>query len=152
MTFKDEVEVAHRQLEIIGTKNENNDLVPSQQWRDRCSHILGKTKKNLSDVFLVAALPEDGYQSFLEMCRKYEKGLLKDQRAMAKDLQEKPRFKPSYIKCLFGLDVSDRVALLGQVKIFLPFLGVRCPLAYFFASNVFQRILNISKLVIFRIY
>ncbi|XP_028419073.1 uncharacterized protein LOC114544709 [Dendronephthya gigantea] len=52
MTFKDEVEVAHRQLEIIGTKNENNDLVPSQQWRDRCSHILGKTKKNLSDVFL----------------------------------------------------------------------------------------------------
>ncbi|XP_028416236.1 uncharacterized protein LOC114540159 [Dendronephthya gigantea] len=115
MTFKDEVEVAHRQLEIIGTKNENNDLVPSQQWRDRCSHILGKTKKNLSDVFLVAALPEDGYQSFLEMCRKYEKGLLKDQRAMAKDLQEKPRFKPSYIKCLFGLDVSDRVTLLGQV-------------------------------------
>lgn len=68
-------------------------------------------------MFLVAALPEDGYKSFLETCQKYEKGLLKEQRAMAKDLKGKPRFKPAYMKCLFGVDVPDRVALLGQVKI-----------------------------------
>ncbi|XP_028417116.1 uncharacterized protein LOC114541382 [Dendronephthya gigantea] len=123
MTFKDEVEVAHRQLEIIGTKNENNDLVPSQQWRDRCSHILGKTKKNLSDVFLVAALPEDGYQSFLEMCRKYEKGLLKDQRAMAKDLQESRgsshHTSNAYLASTFQIVLLCWVRLLTKVTVWM---------------------------------
>ena len=68
-------------------------------------------------MLLVAQLPEVGYQAFLEICTKYTKGLLKDQRAMAKDLKEKPRFKASYIKCLYGVEVQDRIDLLSQVKI-----------------------------------
>lgn len=72
-------------------------------------------KKNLSEVFAVAGLPEDGYRLFVEICQMYEKGQLKEQRATGKDLKGKPTFKPSYVKCLFGLDVPDRVALLGQV-------------------------------------
>lgn len=73
-------------------------------------------KKNLSEVFVIAGLPEKGYKFFVEICQKYEKGDLKEQKATAKDLIGKPTFKPSYIKCLFGLDVQDRVALLGQVN------------------------------------
>ena len=62
-----------------------------------------------------ATLPQDGYDSFIEMCRKYETGILKEQRATAKELRGKPTLKPSYIKCLFGIDVPDRVSLLSKV-------------------------------------
>ena len=39
----------------------------------------------------------------------------KDQRAMAKDLKVKPTIKPVYIRCLHGLDIVDRLALLKKV-------------------------------------
>lgn len=66
-------------------------------------------------MFVVACLPKEGFISFMDICHKYEKGQLKDQRALAKDLKGKPTFKPSYIKCLFGLPVDDRLNLLDQV-------------------------------------
>lgn len=37
------VAIAYRQLQYIGEKDSENNLVPNQQWRDSCSHILGKT-------------------------------------------------------------------------------------------------------------
>ena len=50
------------------------------------------------------------------MCEEYEKGKLKDQHAMAKDMKEKPALKPVSMKCLSGLDMSDRIALLKKVN------------------------------------
>jgi hypothetical protein len=62
-------------------------------------------------------MPEKGYQCFLDICENYEKGKLKDQRAMAKDMKGKPTFKASYIRCLLGLDIPDRLALLEKVNV-----------------------------------
>lgn len=66
-------------------------------------------------MFSIAGLPEAGYKSFLTICQKYEKGKLKHQRALAKDLKGKPTLKPPHIKCMSGLEILDRVALLEQV-------------------------------------
>ena len=66
-------------------------------------------------MFAVAGLPQEGYECFLNICKKYEKGELKDQRAMAKDLKGKSTIKPVYIRCLHGLDIVDRLALLKKV-------------------------------------
>jgi hypothetical protein len=60
-------------------------------------------------------LPEDGYQHFIDVCKKYEKGKLKDQHALAKDMKGKPTFKPVYVRCLSGLDIPDRISLLKKV-------------------------------------
>ena len=64
----------------------------------------------------MAALPEEGYLLFLDICRSYAKGQLKEQRAMPKDLKAVPMFKPSYIRCLHGLDSEDRVVILEKVN------------------------------------
>ena len=63
----------------------------------------------------MAGLPEEGYKSFLQMCNLFEKGKLKDQCLLAKDLKAKLSVRPFYVKCLFGLDPTDRVALLDKV-------------------------------------
>ena len=73
-------------------------------------------KKRLCCVFAMATLPQEGFGYFEEICKKYAKGKLKDQRAMAKDLKAIPTFKPAYTKCLLNLDVSDRVELLKKVN------------------------------------
>ena len=48
--------------------------------------------------------------------KKYEKGKLKEQRALPKDMRGKPAFRPSYVRCLHGLDQSDRIELLREVS------------------------------------
>lgn len=67
-------------------------------------------------MFSVAALPEDGWNLFNTICQKYEKGTLKEQRALPKDLIGKPTSRPVYIRCLWGLDAADRLELLKQVN------------------------------------
>jgi hypothetical protein len=48
---------------------------------------------------------------------QYEKGRLKDQRTLPKDLRGKPSFRPAYVRCLHGLDNVDRIELLNKVYI-----------------------------------
>ena len=68
-------------------------------------------------MFAMAGLPKQGYKSFLKICNLFEKGKLKDQCPLAKDLKAKPSVRAFYVKCLFGLDAADRVALLEKVMI-----------------------------------
>ena len=46
-------------------------------------------KKNLSKVFTVAGLHEDGYLLFLEICKKYEKGRVKRTESDIQGLERK---------------------------------------------------------------
>jgi hypothetical protein len=74
-------------------------------------------RKAMTEIYSVAALPENGYQLFKSICSQYEKGRLKDQRALPKDLRGKPTFRPAYVRCLHGLDNVDRIELLNKVNI-----------------------------------
>ena len=67
-------------------------------------------------MFAVASLPKIGWELFGKICQKYEKGKLKEQRALAKDIKGKPTFRPIYIRYLHGLVVSDRIELLKKVQ------------------------------------
>jgi hypothetical protein len=71
----------------------------------------------MTEIYSVAALPENGYQLFKSTCSQYEKGRLKDQRTLPKDLRGKPSFRPAYVRCLHGLDNVDRIELLNKVYI-----------------------------------
>ena len=70
----------------------------------------------MTEIYAVAALPLGGYELFKKICKKYEKGKLKEQRALPKDMRGKPAFRPSYVRCLHGLDQSDRIELLREVS------------------------------------
>ncbi|CAB4042784.1 Hypothetical predicted protein, partial [Paramuricea clavata] len=109
------VDLAHQQLQIHGSKASDGTMLPSAAWRDRCALILGKKRKAMTEIYSVAALPENGYQLFKSICSQYEKGRLKDQRALPKDLRGKPTLRPAYVRCLHGLDNVDRIELLNKV-------------------------------------
>ena len=79
------------------------------------NYFFSQITEALCEFFAIASLPEKGYQCFLDICESYGHGQLKEQRAMPKDLIAVPTFKPSYIRCLQGLDISDRIAILEKV-------------------------------------
>ena len=66
------------------------------------------TFNELNKVFPVACLLNDSWKLFNEIC---EKGMLKNQHTLSMDLKGKPTFRPTYILCLLGLDVADRLVV-----------------------------------------
>ncbi|XP_020904551.1 uncharacterized protein LOC110242848 isoform X2 [Exaiptasia diaphana] len=108
LTYIDELEICRTQLSQSSESNEN--------WRDMCSSLLNKPKRNISEIFTMAQICEEAWSHLIEINTMYENGELKDQKVKSVEvIQGKPVLKQWQFKELCSLCKEDRTLLLKKV-------------------------------------
>ncbi|KXJ09428.1 hypothetical protein AC249_AIPGENE16802 [Exaiptasia diaphana] len=117
LSYKDEVEICRTQLyQTTGVDPSGEPPKPSDTWRDMCSSLLNKPKRNLSEVFTMAQSSGVVWGHFLTVNQKYENGQLKDQKIKNSEIVKgKPLLKQWQLKELCSLGNEDRAFLLQKV-------------------------------------
>ncbi|XP_020901292.1 uncharacterized protein LOC110239880 [Exaiptasia diaphana] len=109
LTYIDELEICRQQQKQTPGENEN--------WRDMCSSLLNKPKRNISEIFTMAQISQVAWNLLLDISSKYEKGDLKDQKVKAVEIiKGKPVLKQWQFKELCSLSDEDRTFLLDKVS------------------------------------
>ncbi|KAK2548374.1 Uncharacterized protein P5673_031442 [Acropora cervicornis] len=117
LTYRDEVEICCTQLFMAAQQDCTGDPPsPPDFWRDMCSSLLNKRKRNLSEVFTMAQLPGEGWKHFQTLSDLFEKAELKGQVAKPTDIVKKgkPVLRQWQLKPLRKLSSKDQIFLLEK--------------------------------------